>query len=46
MEEACNASISENEVKGVGVHLGAEGSSSNGHGDKMGKEGHMMKIIE
>ena len=28
------------------VHLGVEGSNSNGHGEKIDKEGHMMKIIE
>jgi hypothetical protein len=28
------------------VHLGVEGSNSNGHGEEMDKEGHMMKIIE
>jgi hypothetical protein len=28
------------------IHLGFEGSKSNGHGEEMDKEGHMMKIIE
>jgi hypothetical protein len=28
------------------VHLGVEGSNSNGHGEEIDKEGHMMKIIE
>jgi hypothetical protein len=46
MEEAQNASSSENEVKGMDVHLGGEESNSNGHGGEMDKEGHMMKIIE
>jgi hypothetical protein len=46
MEEAHNASSSENEVKGVDVHLGAEGSHSNRHGEEIDKEGNMMKIIE
>jgi hypothetical protein len=46
MEEAHNASSSENEVKGMDVHLGVEESNSNGHGGEMDKEGHMMKIIE
>jgi hypothetical protein len=40
------ASSSENEVKGMDVHLGVEGSNSNGHGEEIDKEGHMMKIIE
>jgi hypothetical protein len=46
MEEAHNASNSENEVKGMDVHLGVEGSNSNGHIEEMDKEGHMMEIIE
>jgi hypothetical protein len=46
MEEAQNAFSSENEVKGMDVHLGVEGSNSNGHGEEIDKEGHMMKIIE
>jgi hypothetical protein len=46
MEEAQNASSSENEAKGMDVHLGVEGSNSNGHGEEIDKEGHMMKIIE
>jgi hypothetical protein len=28
------------------VHLGVEGSNSNGHGEDIDKEGRMMKIIE
>jgi hypothetical protein len=28
------------------VHLGVEGLNSNGHGEEIDKEGHMMKIIE
>jgi hypothetical protein len=46
MEEAHNASSSENEVKGMDVHLGVEVSNSNGHGEEIDKEGHMMKIID
>jgi hypothetical protein len=46
MEEAQNASSSENEARGMDVHLGVEGSNSNGHGEEIDKEGHMMKIIE
>ena len=46
MEEAQIASSLENEIKGMDVHLGVEGSNSNGHGEEIDKEGHMMKIIE
>jgi hypothetical protein len=46
MEETQNASSSENEAKGMDVHLGVEGSNSNGHGEEVDKEGRMMKIIE
>ena len=46
MEEAHNASSSENEAKGMDVHLGVERSNSNGHGEEIDKEGHMMKIIK
>jgi hypothetical protein len=46
MEETQNASSSDNEVKGMDVHLGFEGLNSNGHGEEIDKEGHMMKIIE
>jgi hypothetical protein len=46
MEEAHNASSSKNEAIGMDVHLGVEGSNSNGHGEEIDKEGNMMKIIE
>jgi hypothetical protein len=46
MEEAHNYFSSENEAKGMDVHLGVEGSNSNGHGEEIYKEGDMMKIIE
>jgi hypothetical protein len=46
MEEARVASSSENEVKGMDVHLGVEGSNSNGHEEEIYKEGRMMKIIK
>ena len=45
MEEAQNVFSSENEAKGMDVHLGVEGSKSNGHGEEIDKEGNMMKII-
>jgi hypothetical protein len=44
--EAQDAYSSENEVRGMDVHLGVEGSNSNGHGEEIDKEGNMMKIIE
>jgi hypothetical protein len=46
MEEAQNAYSSENEARGMNVHLGVEGSKSNGHGEDIYKDVNMMKIIE
>jgi hypothetical protein len=46
MEEAWNYFSSENEAKEMDVHLGVEGSNSNGHGEEIDKEGNIMKIIE
>jgi hypothetical protein len=46
MEEVRIASISKSEREGRDVNLGVEGSNSNGHGRKLDKEGHMMKLIE
>ena len=46
MEEAQNDSSLENEARGMDVHLGVEGSNSNGHGEEIYKEGNMMKVIE
>ena len=46
MEGAHNAFSSENEARGMDVHLGVDGSNSNGHGEEIDKEGNMMKIIE
>jgi hypothetical protein len=46
MEEAQNDFSSENEAKGMDVHLGVEGSKSNGLGEYIDKGGNMMKIIE
>jgi hypothetical protein len=46
MEETHNASSSENEAKGMDVHLGVEWSNSNGHGEDIDKEWNMIKIIE
>jgi hypothetical protein len=36
----------EDEQEGKDVNLGVEGSNSNGHGKEMGKEEHMMQLIE
>jgi hypothetical protein len=46
MEEARDAFNSDNEARGMDVHLGVEGSNSNGHGEEVDKEGNMMKIIK
>jgi hypothetical protein len=46
MERAQTASSSEDEEKGMDVHLGVEGSNSNGHGEEIDKEGNITKIIE
>jgi len=45
MEEAQNVSSSKNEARGMDVHLGVEGSNSNGHGEEIDMEGNMIKII-
>jgi hypothetical protein len=46
MEEAHDAYSSEDEVRGMDVHLGVEGSNSNGHGEEIDKEENMKKIIK
>jgi hypothetical protein len=46
MEEAQDAYSSENEARGMDVHLGVEGTNSNGHGEEIDKEVGMMKIIK
>jgi hypothetical protein len=46
MEETQNASNSKNEREGMDIHLGFEGSNSNGHGKEIDKEGNLRKIIE
>jgi hypothetical protein len=46
MQETHNASSSENEAKGMDVHLGVEGSNSNGNGEEIDKERNMMRTIE
>jgi hypothetical protein len=46
MKEARTASSSKNEAKRMDVHLEVEGLNSNGHGEEIDKEGHMIKIID
>ena len=46
MEEARDAYSLEDEVRGMDVHFGIEGSNSNGHGEEIDKEVSMMKIIK
>ena len=46
MEEAQDAYILEDEVRGMDVHLGVEGTNSNGHGEGIDKYVSMMKIIK
>jgi hypothetical protein len=45
MEEEQISSSSEDEEKGIDVHLGVEGSNSNGHGEEIENEGHMNRKI-
>jgi hypothetical protein len=46
MEREQTSSSSKGEAKGMDVHLGVEGSNSNGHGEEIDKERNMRKIIE
>jgi len=46
MDETHNAYSLENEREGMDIHLGVEGSNSNGHEKEIYKEGNMRKIIE
>jgi predicted RNase H-like nuclease (RuvC/YqgF family) len=46
MEEAQDAYSLEDEVRGMDVHLGVEGTNSNGHGEEIDKEVSMMNIIK
>jgi hypothetical protein len=46
MEEAQDAYSPEDEVRGMDVHLGVEGTNSNGHGEEIDKYVGMMKIIK
>jgi hypothetical protein len=46
MEEAWDTYSLEDEVRGMDVHLGVEGTNSNGHGEEIDKDVSMMKIIK
>ena len=46
MEEVHDAYSSEDEVRGMDVHFGFEGTNSNGHGEEIDKETSMIKIIK
>jgi len=45
MEEAQDAYNLEDEVRGMDVHLGVEGTNSNGHGEEIDIDVSMMKAI-
>ena len=46
MEEAQDAYSSEDEVRGMDIHLGVEGTNSNGHEEEIDKEDNVKKIIK
>jgi hypothetical protein len=46
MEEEQDAYSLEDEVRGMDVHLGVEGTNSNVHGEEIDKDVSMMKIIK
>jgi regulator of RNase E activity RraB len=46
MEEAHDTYSAEDDVRGMYVHLGFEGTNSNGHREEIGKYVSMMKIIK
>jgi hypothetical protein len=46
MEEEQDAYSMEDEVRGMDVHVGIEGTNSNGNGEEIYKEVSMMKIIK
>jgi hypothetical protein len=45
-EKVMIASETGDEREGKDVNMGVEGSNSNGHRKEMGKEEHMMQLIE
>jgi hypothetical protein len=46
MEEAHDTYSPEDDVRGMDVHLGVEGTNSNGHREEIDKDVSMMKIIK
>jgi hypothetical protein len=46
MEESQDAYCPKEEVRGMDVHFGVEGTNSNGHGEEIDKEVCMMNIIK
>jgi hypothetical protein len=46
MEEAHDTYSLEDDVRGMDIHLGFEGTNSNGHREEIDKDVSMMKIIK
>ena len=46
MEEAHGTYIQENDIRGMDVHLGIEGTNSNGHGDERNENMNMAETIK
>jgi hypothetical protein len=46
MEEAHGTYNQEDEIRGMDVHLGIEGTNSNGHGEGMDENMNMAKTIK
>jgi hypothetical protein len=45
MEDAQEARIQEDEIRGMDVHLGVEGSNSNGHGEGKDEDINLVETI-
>ena len=46
MEEAQGTYIQQDEIRGMDVHLGIEGTNSNGHGDERNENMKMAETIK
>ena len=46
MEEAHGTYIQEDEIRGMDVHLGVQGTNSNGHGEGRDENMNMVEIIK
>jgi hypothetical protein len=46
MEEAQGTYIQEDEIRGMDVHLGIEGTNSNGHGEGRDENMNMVETIK